>query len=337
MLFKNFILLLLHVTMFSKAFSQDTFSIVALDSATREVGSAGASCLDLYVAGYSDPTFLSKLLPDTGAVNIQSYFIQANQDNAISRLRLGETPTQVIAWLVANDANSNPEFKQHGIVAFNGIQASAKSHTGSSCISYANHITGTVNGFHYAIQGNILQGQHILDSMESKFRNTNGSLACKLMAAMQGANVAGADTRCLSQGLSSKFAFLQVAKSNDIISPSLQISLRTKNAETIEPIDSLQKLFDAMTTCFPMGIVENISAVNMVFPNPSKGVLYVSPSIGKVLCLSIYDIQGNQVCSFVNTQLSIPLYIGHLKPGVYFYKIDYQQAKSTTGNFILEK
>ena len=31
--------------------AQDTFSIVAADSTTREVGSAGASCVDLFAAG----------------------------------------------------------------------------------------------------------------------------------------------------------------------------------------------------------------------------------------------------------------------------------------------
>ncbi|MBU3676346.1 MAG: hypothetical protein FGM54_04080, partial [Chitinophagaceae bacterium] len=49
--------------------AQDTFSIVALDSSSRQVGAAGASCLDLDFAGIADPAFLSDLIPDTGAVN----------------------------------------------------------------------------------------------------------------------------------------------------------------------------------------------------------------------------------------------------------------------------
>ena len=61
-----------------------------------------------------------------------------------------------------------------------------------NCFDYKNHIIGD----HYAIQGNILLGQSILDSMESRFLNTSGSLSEKLMASLQGAKVIGADTRC---------------------------------------------------------------------------------------------------------------------------------------------
>jgi uncharacterized Ntn-hydrolase superfamily protein len=192
--------------------SQDTFSIVALDSASREIGSAGASCLDLDAVGISNPAFLTDILPDTGVVNTQSYFMQANQDNARIRMRAGDSPAQIISWLVANDAVSNPEFKQYGIVGFTGNTPSAAAHTGNTCINYKNHITGSTNGFYYAIQGNILKGQEILDSMEAGFRNTNGTLACRIMAAMQGANVVGADTRCITENTSSLFAFLQVAR-----------------------------------------------------------------------------------------------------------------------------
>ena len=74
----TFLLFLLLNCLESK--SQDTFSIVALDSTTRQIGSAGASCLDLFWAGIADPSFLTDILPDTGAINTQSYFIQANQD-----------------------------------------------------------------------------------------------------------------------------------------------------------------------------------------------------------------------------------------------------------------
>ena len=52
-------------------------------------------------------------------------------------------------------------------------------------------------GATYSIQGNILLNQSVIDNMEYNFLNTEGSLAEKLMAAMQGANFAGADSRCL--------------------------------------------------------------------------------------------------------------------------------------------
>ena len=46
-----FIVALVYVISITNSFSQDTFSIVAVDSITGEVGSAGASCVDLFQAG----------------------------------------------------------------------------------------------------------------------------------------------------------------------------------------------------------------------------------------------------------------------------------------------
>ena len=84
-----------------------------------------------------------------------------------------------------------------------------QSYLGS--FDYQNHIIGD----HYAIQGNILLGQSILDSMESRFLYTSGSLSEKLMASLQGAKVIGADTRCYDDQVSSLSAFLRVANSED--------------------------------------------------------------------------------------------------------------------------
>lgn len=308
--------------------SQDTFSIVALDSTTRQIGSAGASCLDLDFAGYSNPAFLTDILPDTGAVNTQSYFMQANQDNARIRMRAGDSPTQIITWLVTNDAANNPEFKQYGIVGFNGNIPSVAAHTGSTCINYKNHITGSVNGFYYAIQGNILKGQEILDSMEAGFRNTNGTLACRLMAAMQGANVIGADTRCQNDGVSSLFAFLQVALPADSYgSPTLNISLKTNEGDGIEPIDSLQILFNGKNGCNPL----NVSLLDKgrdfdVYPNPTKHFIVVkdnsssSSSSGKKY-LVLYNFFGMKSQRYEVVGRSQEINLEGIYPGVYIYQL----------------
>ncbi len=303
--------------------SQDTFSIVALDSVTRQVGSAGASCLDLFWAGYSDPTFLTDLIPDTGAVNTQSYYIQANQDNARIRMRVGDSPTQIIAWLVANDQVNNPEFKQYGIVGFNGNTPSAAAHTGNACLDYKNHITGSINGMYYSIQGNILKGQMILDSMEARFRNTNGDLACRLMATMQGAKVVGADTRCNAQNTSSLFAFLQVADPTDVHKqPSLNISLRTKDGEGIEPIDSLQILFDKVKSCPPLSLsVNSASKIAKVFPNPAKGIFYINLAHLDHAEIHIYNILGQPLLKKKLVGTNHLIDITNLSQGTYSYQI----------------
>jgi hypothetical protein len=65
------------------------------------------------------------------------------------------------------------------------------------------------------------------------------------MAALQGANTVGADRRCSANKSSSLFAFIKVAQKDDIFGePSFNLSVRTHAGEFIEPIDSLQILFD---------------------------------------------------------------------------------------------
>ncbi len=120
--------------------SQDTFSIVAVDSITGEVGSAGASCVDLFQAGLSNDDFLGQLIPNVGAINTQAYYIPANQTNATNRMNLGETPSQIISWLVANDVQSQPQRRQYGIAAIINGSPETAAHTGSSTDNYKNHL-----------------------------------------------------------------------------------------------------------------------------------------------------------------------------------------------------
>ena len=229
--------------------AQDTFSIVAVDSVTGEVGSAGASCVDLFAAGLSNDDFLGVLVPGVGAINTQAYYLPANQANATTRMNAGDTPSEIIDWLVANDVQSNPTIRQYGVVAMVNGSPQAAAHTGSSTDDYKNHIVGP----NYAIQGNILLGQEVLDSMEARFLAEDGDLACKLMAALQGANMVGADSRCATNGTSSLFAFVKVAP---VTGPEFLASVRTNDGDGIEPIDSLQIKFDLAHTCGNVGLNE---------------------------------------------------------------------------------
>lgn len=253
--------------------AQDTFSIVAADSSTREVGSAGASCVDLFTFGLTDPSFLGDLVPNVGAINSQASYLPTNQNNARTRMLAGDSPAAIVNWLIANDAQSNPQVRQYGIVGFNGSTTSASGFTGTNCMDYKNHLTGSINGIYYSIQGNILLGQNILDSMEFMFRNASGDLSCRLMAALQGANVVGADTRCAVYGTSSLFAFLKVSQPTDAYNnPSFKIGVRTSGGTNIEPIDSLQTLFNAQKNCGNAGIhlPSGFNPIN-IYPNPSCG------------------------------------------------------------------
>ena len=299
--------------------SQDTFSIVALDVATGEVGSAGASCVDMMYFPGMDDDFLGELFPGVGAINTQAYWHATNQANARNRMNLGDTPSEIIEWLINNDVTNQPQLRQYGIVALVDGSPESAAHTGTANYDYKNHITG----YNYSIQGNILLGQIVLDSMEARFLRAEGDLACKLMAALQGAKMIGADTRCDINGTSSLFSFVKVAQPTDEFgNPSFLLSVRTSEGDGIEPIDSLQVIFDEVHSCETLGIGDQNKIENnfYIYPNPSEGFINISISKSGDYQLFIQDHLGHHLLNKkikTNTKLDIT----HLKSGVYFITI----------------
>lgn len=276
--------------------AQHTFSIVAVDTETGEIGSAGASCVD-NAANIGGVIIISGIIPGRGAINGQATICipHVNLNNAINQMQFGASPDEIIDFLYNNDACQfgNKETRQYGVVDFDmdGLPRSA-AFTGTQALSYAGHRIGE----NYAIQGNILLGPEILDSMEAMFLATEGPLAKKLMAAMQGANVPGADSRCLDEGTSSKSAYLTVARPDDT-SGNFYLEINVmETPDGTEPLDSLQTLFDVW--CDTLSSVDEIetdkSTVANVFPNPSSGsfkMQWLQPIEGNLDAI-IYNVKG---------------------------------------------
>ena len=211
--------------------SNDTFSIVAVDTLTGQVGSAGASCIQGSI-------IISDIHPGLGAIHTQSYWNASNQDSASSLMEQGYAPQDIIDWLVENDAQNNPTIRQYGVVdLLNGGRSAA--FTGENCSDFKGHKIGDT----YAIQGNILLGQSILDDMEEAFLTQYGTFEEKLMASLMAANVVGADTRCTPYGTPSISAFIRVSDPNDY-EDQLFMDINVNNAPlTLNPLDSLHVLY----------------------------------------------------------------------------------------------
>ena len=212
-------------------FSQDTFSIVAIDTVTGEIGSAGASCIQ-------NSIIISDVHPGLGVIHTQSYWNAQNQDSASVLIELGFSAQEIIDWLRDNDSQNDPSIRQYGIVTlFPEIESAA--YTGENCFDYKNHIVGP----NYSIQGNILLSQAILDTMEFAFTTTYGSFEEKLIASIMAANISGADTRCLDYDTPAISSFIRVARPNNNLD-SLYLNIDVNNAPlTINPLDSLFKLY----------------------------------------------------------------------------------------------
>jgi len=300
--------------------AQGTFSMVAVDTATGEVGSAGGSCVD-YIFYNLVPGRIGDPIPGKGAINTQAATNLTNQANARTRMLAGDSPKQIIDWLKANDVQGDSTIRQYGIVDLNQGNPRTAAFTGSNCSNYKNHILGP----NYSIQGNILLGQQILDSMEVRFNAEQGSLACKLMAALQGAKQVGADSRCVGNGTSALYAYVKVAQTNDSLdNPSLNIGVRTADNAGIEPIDSVQALFDQMANCWPIGISDH-SAIQdvLIYPNPANNFLTIKLA-GPNSKYVLYDLLGRGLIKGETDGKSINL--SSLNPGCYILRINDHQT-----------
>jgi len=231
------LLIALYLFLYSPGiYPQDTFSIVAVDTVTGEIGSAGASCVG--PIGGVGAFILSDVIESIGAIHTQASYLSTNQNYAHSLMLLGLSPQHIIDSLVANDAQNNPTIRQYGIVDLTRNGESA-AFTGINCLDYKGHSVG--NGF--AIQGNILLGEIIIDTMQTIFLETQGPLADRLMKTLEAAKIIGADSRCASRGTSSQSSFIKVVRIGDGGVPYLQ-EVVPDSPVGVDPIDLLRDQFD---------------------------------------------------------------------------------------------
>lgn len=300
-------------------FGQDTFSIIAVDPDTGEVGSAGASCVTgIGAQGIID--IITDIIPGKGGVNSQAYVCipNTNLQNAIVRMQAGDSPNEIITWLMGNDAcasqNFNPAFRQYGVADLddNGNPRTA-GFSGVSTDDYKEDRQGA----NYSVQGNILLNQTVIDNMETNFTTTDGTLADKLMAAMQGANFAGADSRCLNAGTSSTTAYLTVYAADDTPgNPTLRLNIGEQNSG-IEPIDLLQEAYDDFLSVQENDLVQGIQ----IFPNPAtQNITFNKPATLQIEQVTIYDILGKVIQASSGQDIQT-VTISSLVSGVYFAKI----------------
>ncbi|MCP4581200.1 MAG: DUF1028 domain-containing protein [candidate division Zixibacteria bacterium] len=157
-----------------------TFSIVARDPATGELGVAVAS--RFFAVGAVVPWAKSGV----GAVATQSYANTTFGWRGLELMESGLAPDEAMQKLIESD--DNPGQRQVGMVAADG---KSSTYTGDGC----NHWAGGRNGPNYAIQGNILAGEAVVTEMEKAFLATQGTLADRLYAAMLAGEANGGDSR----------------------------------------------------------------------------------------------------------------------------------------------
>jgi uncharacterized Ntn-hydrolase superfamily protein len=157
-----------------------TFSIVAYDSVTQEVGVAVQSKY------FSVGTAVPWALAGAGAIATQANVNVSLGPKAIALLKTGMPASEVMRALAAMD--SSFAGRQIGIVDAHGGSA---TYTGPRAMDWAGGETGPG----YACQGNILAGPAVVADMAKAFRETKGELAERMIAALEAAQKAGGDKR----------------------------------------------------------------------------------------------------------------------------------------------
>jgi uncharacterized Ntn-hydrolase superfamily protein len=157
-----------------------TYSIVAHDPRTGECGVAVQS------HWFSVGSVVTWGRAGVGTVATQSIAEPAYGPRLLDALAKGDEPHEALQRLVAADPQGR--FRQVACVRADGAVA---VHTGESCIAFAGHTTGE----HFSAQANMMANERIWGAMAGAFEAAEGSLARRMMAALDGAEAAGGDAR----------------------------------------------------------------------------------------------------------------------------------------------
>ena len=159
-----------------------TFSIVAFDPGTGDLGVAVAS--RVFGVGNHVPWAEAGV----GAVATQAAMNGGYGPRGLELLRQGLSAQQVLERLLAEDKFERLEGRQVAIIDAKGNIA---VHTGPAANEWKGHIKGAT----YTVQGNILAGPHVAEAMARAFENAGGELAERLYAALKAGDDAGGDRR----------------------------------------------------------------------------------------------------------------------------------------------
>jgi uncharacterized Ntn-hydrolase superfamily protein len=157
-----------------------TWSILVRDPDTGALGAAVATrffavgALCLHVEG------------GVAALATQALINPMYGTEGMARLRAGEAPEAVAAGLLGADAG-RAHRQLHSVDAAGRIT----QHTGDACVTWC----GSVRGADVSVAGNMLAGPGVVDATLAAYQRASGSMAERLLAALEAGEAAGGDKR----------------------------------------------------------------------------------------------------------------------------------------------
>jgi len=175
-----------------------TFSIIVFDPATKDFGVAVQS--RAFGAGAAVPYAKAGV----GAVATQASANRQYGPKAIALLEQGLSPAEVVKKIT--DEDSGRDTRQVGVIDAAGRSA---VYTGKRVIErnfdkndpvhfggYAGHIAGP----NFSVQGNTLKSEEVLKAMAAAYEHGKGTMADRLMDALDAGQSKGGDTRGMQSG-----------------------------------------------------------------------------------------------------------------------------------------
>jgi uncharacterized Ntn-hydrolase superfamily protein len=121
-----------------------------------------------------------------GVVATQSLIDVSYGPLGLALMKAGRSAPQALAALKV--ADPHPEIRQ---VAMIDAKGNVAAHTGEKCIPDAGHIAGE----NFSVQANLMLNRKVWPAMAEAYRNTQGDLADRMLAALEAAQSVGGDIR----------------------------------------------------------------------------------------------------------------------------------------------
>lgn len=206
----------------------NTFSIVARDPVTGALGAA-VSTARLAVGNR-----VIHVEHNVGAIASQANTNPLLAKEALQRLQNGVTAKDALDAVL--QADEKRDERQLSIIDAKGNVA---AFTGTKPDDYKNHIIGK----DFIVAGNILVGKETLEAMASAFDALKGTLADRVMAALEAGQQAGGDRR---GKISAAIVVVNQAPSSNGYAKNIDLRIDSSK----DPVAELRVLYDAYKVAF---------------------------------------------------------------------------------------
>lgn len=217
-----------------------TFSIIGFDPEEKEWGIAVQS--KFLGVGAVVPWAKAGI----GAVATQSYANTSFGPDGLRLMEEGKTAEEALHIILEKD----PAREQRQ-VAFIDAKGNAATFTGNECYDWAGGMTGK----HFAAQGNILVDEKTVQTMANTFQTKKGSLAERLLAALQAGQDAGGDSR------GQQSAALLIVKDRGGYGGYNDRYIDLRVDDHVEPIKELSRIYQLQQLYFAPSKEENIISI----------------------------------------------------------------------------